>query len=99
MIDRVNGRPSAIAHVRGDVDAHDIEYKWYGFDPDAPPPPGDGLNTVEVNDVSLDLADEVISWFTNEINPLEHSSAFVINLFQRGVAFLENLLSNQDNYV
>ena len=99
MIDRVNVRLPAVADVRGDVDAYGIDYEWYGFDPDAPPLPDDGLNTVEVNDVSLDLPDEVISRFTNEINPLEHSSAFGINLFQKGVAFLENLLSNQSNSV
>ncbi|KAJ7383363.1 hypothetical protein OS493_028441 [Desmophyllum pertusum] len=94
MIDRVNGRLIAVADVRGDADVRDDAYSWYGFDPDAPPPPDNGLSTVEVNDVDLDLPDEMISRLTNEINPLEHSGAFAIDIFQRAIAFLENLLSN-----
>ena len=59
MIDRVNGRLAAVADVRSDAVA-DVrsdanisghEHEWFGFDPDAPPPPDDGLYTVEVNEV------------------------------------------------
>ena len=43
MIDRVNGRLAAVADVRSDanISGHD-----------APPPPDDGLSTVEVNEVN-----------------------------------------------
>lgn len=95
MIDRVIGRLPAVADVRGDAHNYCVDYEWYGFDPDKPPPPDDGLSTVEVNDVSLDVPDEVINRFTNDVDPLEHSSVFAIDIFQRGVAFLENLWGRQ----
>ena len=96
MIDRVNGRLAAVADVRSDanISGHEHEHEWFGFDPDAPPPPDDGLSTVEVNEVNLDLPDNIISKLSNEINPLENSSAFAIDIFQRALEFLENLHSN-----
>ena len=94
MIDRVNGRLVAVADVRSDVNVSGDDYEWFGFDPNAPPPPDDGLSTVEVNEVDLNLPDDIISRLTNEIGPLENSSAFAIDIFQRALEFLENLLSN-----
>ena len=52
MIDRVNGRLAAVADVRSDANSSGHEHEWFGFDPDAPPPPDDGLSTVEVNEVN-----------------------------------------------
>ena len=52
-----------------------VDYEWYGLDPEAPPPPDDDLSTVEVNDVSLDVPGQVVNRFTNEVDPMEHSSA------------------------
>ena len=94
MIDSVNGRLAAVADVRSDANISGHEHDWHGFDPDAPPPPDDGLSTVEVNEVNLDLPDNIISKLSNEINPLENSSAFAIDIFQRALEFLENLHSN-----
>ena len=94
MTDRVNGRLTAVADVRSDANISGHEHEWYGFDPDAPPPPDDGLSTVEVNEVDLDLPDNITSRLSNEINPLENSSAFAIYLIQKVLEFLENLLSN-----
>ena len=94
MIDSVNGRLAAVADVRSEANISGHEHEWFGFDPDAPPPPDDGLSTVEVNEVNLDLPDNIISKLSNEINPLENSSAFAIDIFQRALEFLENLLSN-----
>ena len=57
-----------------------VDYEWYGLDPEAPPPPDDGLSTVEVNVVSLDVPGQVVNRFTNEVDPVEHSSAkFCLN--------------------
>ena len=97
MIDRVNGRLAAVADVRSDANITGHEHEWFGFDPDAPPPPDDGLSTVEVNEVNLDLPDNFISRLSNEINPLENSSSFAIDIFQRTLEFLENLLSNHSS--
>ena len=52
MIDRVNGRLAAVADVRSDANFSGHEHEWFGFDLDAPPPPDDGLSTVEVNEVN-----------------------------------------------
>ena len=51
MTDRVNGRLTAVADVRSDANISGHEHEWCGFDPDAPPPPDDGLSTVEVDEV------------------------------------------------
>ena len=56
-----------------------------------------GLSTVEVNEVDLDLPDNIIFRLSNENNPLENSSAFAIDIFQRALEFLENLLSNHSS--
>ena len=97
MIDRVNGRLAAVADVRSDANISGHEHYWHGFDPDAPPPPDDGLSTVEVNEVDLDLPDNIVFRLLNENNPLENSSAFAIYIFQRAFEFLENLLSNHSS--
>ena len=55
IIDRVNGRLAAVDDVRSNANISGHEHEWFGFDPDAPPPPDDGLSTVEVNEVNLDF--------------------------------------------
>ena len=97
IIDRVNGRLAAVDDVRSNANISGHEHEWFGFDPDAPPPPDDSLSTVEVNEVNLDLPDNFISRLSNEINPLENSSSFAIDIFQRTLEFLENLLSNHSS--
>ena len=97
MIDRVNGRLTTVADVRSDANVSGDDYEWYGFDPDAPPPPDDGLSTVEVNELDLNLPDVIISRLTNESNPLENSSAFGIDIFQRALEFLESLLASHSS--
>lgn len=71
-----------MADVRSYVSVSGDDYEWFGFDPNAPPPPDDGLATGEVNEVDLNLPDDIISSLTNEIYPLENSSAFAIGVFQ-----------------
>lgn len=87
----------AVADVRSEANISGHEHEWYGFDPDAPPPPDDGLSTVQVNEVDLNLPDNIISRLSNEINPLGNSSAFAIDIFQRALEFLENLLSTHSS--
>ena len=86
-----------MADVRSNANVSGDGYEWYGFDPDAPPPPDDGLSTVEVNKVDLNLPDVIISRLTNEINPLEDSSAFAIDIFQGAIEFLESLLASHSS--
>ena len=69
IIDRFNGRLAAVADVRSDANISGHKHEWFGFNPDAPPPPDDGLSTVKVNEVDVDLLDNIISGLSNEINP------------------------------
>ena len=61
IIDRFNGRLAAVADVRSDANISGHKHEWFGFNPDAPPPPDDGLSTAEVNEVNLDLPGNIIS--------------------------------------
>lgn len=75
---------SDIAESGGDVD--DLE--WYGFDPFAPTPSDDGLSTVEVEDVDIDLPTDILTLLRQSIDPLQHSNSFGIDLFQNALLVL-----------
>ena len=72
------------------------ELQWYGTDPDGPIPPDDGLHTVEVNDVDLEFSDDVIMQLANEVNPLEMSENFGIDIFQRALTFMQNFIGSSN---
>ena len=76
---------SDIAESGGDVD----DLQWYGYDPFAPTPSDDGLSTVEVEDVNIDLPTDTFTLLRqNMIDPLQHSDSFGIDLFQNGLLLL-----------
>ena len=75
---------SDIAESRGDVD----DLQWYGYDPFAPKPSDDGLSTVEIEDVNIDLPTDTLTLLRQNINPLQHSHSFGIDLFQNGLLLL-----------
>ena len=75
---------SDIAESGGDVD--DLE--WYGYDPFVPTPSDDGLSTVEVEDVNIDLPIDILTLLRQNIDPLQHSDSFGIDLFQNGLVLL-----------
>jgi hypothetical protein len=85
MMSRVNKRLTAVANVRGEKIADD-DLQWYG----SPIPPDDGLSTVEVNDVDIDIPDDAIVCLLNEVNPLDISENFGIDLFQRGLELMQD---------
>ncbi|KAJ7354987.1 hypothetical protein OS493_028648 [Desmophyllum pertusum] len=67
----------------------DIEYlEWYGFDPFAPTPSDDGLSTVEVDDVNIDLNNNTFILLRQNVDPLQHSDSFGIDLYQEALFFL-----------
>ena len=68
----------------GDVD----DLQWYGYDPFAPTPSDDGLSTVEVEDVNIDLPTDTLALLRQNIDPLQHSDSFEIDLFQNGLLLL-----------
>ena len=47
--------------------------------------------------MDLNLPYVIISRLTKEINPLENSSAFAIDIFQGALEFLESLLSSHSS--
>lgn len=64
------------------------DLEWYGFDPFAPTPSDDGLSTVQVEDVSIDLPTGILTLLRQNIDPLQHSDSFGIDLFQDGLLLL-----------
>jgi hypothetical protein len=89
MMNRVNERLTAVVDVRGEREMGDDDLQWYGTDTDGPIPPDNGLNTVEVNDVEIEIPEDVMARLTNEVNPLHVSGNFGIDIFQRGVALMQ----------
>ena len=75
---------SDIAESGGDVD----DLQWYRYDPFARMPSDDGLSTVEVEDVNIDLPTDTLTLLRQNIDPLHHSDSFGIDLFQNGLVLL-----------
>ena len=65
---------------------------WYGHDPHALLPPENGLSTVEVNVIQVDLTDEIILVLYQEIDPCRESSTFGVDVYQIGLDLVENIL-------
>ena len=51
-------------------------------------PSDDGLSTVEVEDVNIDLPTDTLTLLRQNIDPLQHSDSFGIDLFQNGLLLL-----------
>lgn len=75
---------SDIAESGGDVD----DLQWYGYYPFAPTPSGGGLSIVEVEDVNIDLPTDTLTLLRQNIDPLQHSDSFGIDLFQNDLLLL-----------
>ena len=75
---------SDIAESGGDVD----DLQWYGYYPFAPTPSDGGLSTVDVEDVIIDLPTDTLTSLRQNIDPLQHSDSFGIDLFQNGLLLL-----------
>ena len=88
MLDMHNHDLVGVANVVGDSDLRDLE--WFGYDPQAPPPSNDGLSTVEIEDVSVDLPDNVMQQLRNEVDPLEISDSFGIDLYVKALSIVFN---------
>ncbi|RMX54520.1 hypothetical protein pdam_00004572, partial [Pocillopora damicornis] len=75
---------SDITESKGDVD----DLQLYGYDPFAPTPSNDGLSVVEVKDINIDLPNDTLTLLKQNIDLLQHSDSFGINLFQNGLLLL-----------
>ena len=72
------------------VGVADLNLEWFGYDPQAPPPSDDGLSTVEVEDITVDLSYNVMQQLTNEVNPCEFSDSFGIDLYVNALSIVLN---------
>jgi len=86
MLDIRNHELVGVADVVGDADLGHLE--WFGYDPQAPPPDDDGLSTVEVEDITIDLSDNAMQQLRNEVNPLEFSDSFGIDLYVKALSIV-----------
>ena len=90
MIDFRNRQLPAVADVVEGVESID-DFEWFGFDPQAPHPGDDGMSTVVVDDVDIELPEDIVEQLSRDINPLAESNSFGIDLY---VQVLEVLTSH-----
>ena len=95
MIDLRNQGLTAVADVAGMAYSVEDLY-WHGYDPHAPRPSDDGLSSVVVDDVALDVLDDVIQQLVHTINPIDPSGNFAIELYQRALEFIEPFYQNDE---
>lgn len=88
MLDMRNHELVGVADVVGVSDFNNLE--WFGYDPQAPPPSDDGLSTVEVEDITVDLSYNVMQQLTNEVDPCEFSDSFGIDLYVKALSIVVN---------
>lgn len=58
-----------------------MTWNCFGFDPQAPHPGDDGLLTVVVDDVDIELPEDIGERLLRVTNPLAESSSFGIDLY------------------
>ena len=75
----------AVADVAEQEPSFD-DLTWFGYDPSAPTPMDDGLSTVEIEDVDIELPAAV--------NPLQLSNSYGIDLFIDCLNFLQSYISS-----
>jgi len=80
MIDLRNRQLPAVAGMVEGIDSTD-DLEWFGFDPQAPRPGDDGLSTVVVDDVDIELPEDIGEQLLRVINPLAESSSFGIDSY------------------
>ena len=88
MLDMRNHELVGVADVLGDADLRHLG--WCGYDPQAPPPSDDGLSTVEIVDITVDLPDDVMQQMRNEVDPLQFSDSFGIDLYVKALSIVLN---------
>ena len=88
MLDMRNHELVGVADVLGDSDLRHLE--WFGHDPQAPPPSDDGMSAIEVEDITIDLSDNVMQQLRNEVDPLEFSDSFGIDLYVKALSIVFN---------
>ena len=89
MVDIRNHQLIAVADMLEQESSLEDLY-WYGYDPSGPTPMDDGLSSVEVEDVEIDLPVNVLNDLTAAINPLQVSNSYGMDLFMDCLNFLQS---------
>ena len=89
MIDVRNHQLMAVAEIVEQEPSFDY-LSWYGYDPSAPPPMDDGLFTVNVEDVEIEIPGNVTHDLRATINPIQLSNSYGIDLFTDCLNFLQS---------
>ena len=90
MVDSTNRHLLAVADVRNESEQSE-DLTWFGHDPQAPLPPDDGLSTVEVNDLEINLPEELIHILYQEVDPTRESMNFGVDIYHEVMGIIENL--------
>ena len=93
MMDLRNHQLMAVADIAEQEPSFD-DLTWYGYDPSAPTPMDDGLFTVAIEDVDIELPGNVIHDLTAAVNPLQLSNSYGIDLFIDCLNFLQSYMSS-----
>ena len=99
MIDVRNHQLMAVAEIVEQEPSFD-DLSWYGYDPSAPRPMDDGLSTVNVEDVEIDIPGNVIHDLRATINPIQLPNSYGIDLFTDGLTFsnhIKSLITSRTN--
>lgn len=89
MMDLRNHQLMAVADI-ADQELSFDDLTWYGYDPSATTPTDDGLCTVEIEDVDIELPGNVIHDLTAAVNPLQLSNSNGTDLFIDCLHFLQS---------
>ena len=93
MMDLRNHQLMAVADIAEQELSFD-DLTWYGYYPSAPTPMDDGLSTVEIEDVDIELPGNVTDDLTAAVNPLQLSKSYGIDLFIDCLNFLQSYMSS-----
>lgn len=93
MVDIRNNSIAAVSDFHHGTAIDDLE--WFGYDPDAPAP-GDGLSFVQVEDVNFDLPEVVLQELVREVDPLEYSDSFGIDVYQKALSTILTAMESHE---
>ena len=90
-MDLRNSYVTHVAEVQEGINSETLEHlEWFGMDWYAPTPSDEGLSTIEVLDVDVPFNDDVFQNLTANVNPLQYSQSYGIDIFIDAM----NLVSN-----
>ena len=91
MIDTRNQHIRHIQELQDYANANDVgidDLEWFGMDWSAPVPRDDGLSTVDVDDIAIDLDEGQLDQLKT-IDVLENSSSFGIDIYSSALEIFQ----------